>query len=179
LNVIEDVRARLLRSYGEDPRYHSVIAGRNSRLDPLQAAGLLVQLRRLDAWNDRRREFVAHYASELAKAPVQLPVEAAGRRHAYQLFVVRQPRRDDFRAALESAGGGTLVHYPLVVHRQPAYARLARPGLDLKSASEGEVMSLPFYPELADAEAEEVVAAVRAAQWISAADVGGEGRALG
>jgi dTDP-4-amino-4,6-dideoxygalactose transaminase len=156
-------RVRLLRNYGENPRYHSVIAGRNSRLDPLQAASLLVQLRRLDAWNDRRRELAAHYASELADSKVQLPVEAPGRRHVYHLFVVRTRRRDDFRAALDAAGVGTLVHYPLAVHRQPAYARLARPGLELSERVCGEVVSLPLYPELTDAEAEAVVAAVRAA----------------
>jgi dTDP-4-amino-4,6-dideoxygalactose transaminase len=156
-------RARLLRNYGEESRYRSVIAGRNSRLDPLHAAGLLVQLGRVDGWNERRRALAAHYAEELADSAVELPVEASGRRHVYHLFVVRTPRRDGFRAALEAAGVGTLVHYPLAVHRQPAYARLARPGLELSERLSREVVSLPLYPELTDAEAEAVVAAVRAA----------------
>jgi dTDP-4-amino-4,6-dideoxygalactose transaminase len=153
--------ARLLRNYGEESRYHSVLAGRNSRLDSVQAAALLVQLRHVDAWNARRREIAAHYAAELADARVDLPVEAPGRRHVYHLFVVRARRRDELRAALEAAGVGTLVHYPVAVHRQPAYTRLARPGLETGERLCEEVVSLPLYPELSDGEVETVASAVR------------------
>jgi len=153
-------RARLLRNYGEEARYRSVLAGRNSRLDPLQAAGLLVQLSRVDGWNDRRREIAAYYAAELADSGLGLPVEGPGRRHVYHLYVVRTARRDDLRAALAANGVGTLVHYPLAVHRQPAYTRLARPGLELSERLCDEVLSLPLYPELSDAETEAVVSGV-------------------
>jgi dTDP-4-amino-4,6-dideoxygalactose transaminase len=154
-------RARLLRNYGEESRYRSVVAGRNSRLDSLQAAGLLVQLRQVDGWNERRREIARYYASELAGTPVDLPLEVPRGRHVYHLFVIRAQDRDDLRARLESAGVGTLVHYPLPVHIQPAYTRLARAGLETSVQLCAEVLSLPLYPELSDSEVELVAKAVR------------------
>ena len=160
-------RARLLRSYGERERYESVVAGRNSRLDALQAAVLLVRLGRLDAWNERRRAIAAAYDAGLADAGVELPVEAPGRVHAYHLYVVRSPRRDELRAELADAGIETLVHYPRAVHEHPAYAHLAG-SLPVSERLCAEVLSLPLYPQLRDDEVERVVAAVRAAAGLTA-----------
>ena len=155
-------RARLLRSYGERERYESVVPGRNSRLDALQAAVLAARLPRLEAWAERRRELARRYGAALAGTGVAAPVEAAGRRHAYHLYVVRTPRRDELRAELAARGVETLVHYPRPVHRHPAYERLAgEPGA--LAASERlceEVLSLPLYPQLTDDEAEHVAASV-------------------
>jgi dTDP-4-amino-4,6-dideoxygalactose transaminase len=154
-------RARLLRMYGEDTRYHSVLPGRNSRLDPIQASVLAAQLPRLDEWNERRRAIAAYYDAELAGTELQRPAEALGRKHVYHLYVVRTRERDRLRRELAAMGIGTLVHYPQAVHQQPAYAHLARAGLERSERLCSEVLSLPLYPELADAEVETVAATVR------------------
>ena len=91
-------------------------------------------------------------------------MEAEGRVHAWHLFVVLAPDRDTFRARMHEQGVETLVHYPDAIHRQPAYTSLA--GSVPLAVSErlcAQVVSLPLYPELTDAEAELVVAAVRTA----------------
>jgi dTDP-3-amino-3,4,6-trideoxy-alpha-D-glucose transaminase len=156
-------RVRMLRSYGERERYDSVESGTNSRLDTLQAAALLARLPGLDAANERRRRLAARYTEGLAGLGLELPDDAAGG-HAFHLYVVAVPERDGFRAALAERGVDTLVHYPRAVHEHPAYGHLARPGeLEISERLAREVVSLPLYPELTDAEAEAVVEAVRAA----------------
>ena len=156
-------RARLLREYGEDERYHSVLHGSNSRLDPLQASVLLVGLDRLEGWNARRRELAAFYLDALHGAELSLPADDPHGRHAFHLFVVLAARRDELRGRLAERGIETLVHYPRAVHQHPAYASLARPGLLERSERlAAEALSLPLYPELTDAEAEAVAAAVLA-----------------
>jgi dTDP-4-amino-4,6-dideoxygalactose transaminase len=159
-------RARLLRNYGERNRYDSILHGWNSRLDTLQAAALSAKLRRLERWNGRRRELAEAYAEALGDADVVLPVEVSGRHHVYHLYVVRVRDRDAFRETLASYGVGTLIHYPRPVHLQPAYESLARPigGLEVSERLAREIVSLPLYPELRDAELETVVAAVRRAR---------------
>jgi dTDP-4-amino-4,6-dideoxygalactose transaminase len=149
-------RARRLRNYGEEERYRSLERGVNSRLDPLQASVLLCKLEHLDAWNGRRRELAGLYRA----VGLEVPAERPGSRDAHHLFVVRVPDREAFRARLEAAGVETLVHYPLPVHGHPAYRRLARPGrLEVSELLAREVVSLPLYPELTDAEAEAVARA--------------------
>jgi dTDP-4-amino-4,6-dideoxygalactose transaminase len=157
-------RARLLRNYGEHERYRSIIHGTNSRLDTLQAAVLSVFLDHLAEWNERRRELAAYYKEALAEAPLVLPTEADGRVHAYHLFVVRVGDRDGFRAALAAEGIETLIHYPSAIHEQPAYRDLAvGRSLETSERLAREVVSLPLYPELTDAEAEAVTQAVKRA----------------
>jgi dTDP-4-amino-4,6-dideoxygalactose transaminase len=153
-------RAWLLRNYGERARYDSVVTGTNSRLDTLQAALLLTKLPHLDRWNRRRRELAARYREGLADADVRLPPADEG--HAYHLFVVRAAGREALRRSLEERGVQTLVHYPKAIHQHPAYERLAARGsLPVSERLAAEVLSLPLYPELADAEADEVMSAVR------------------
>ena len=159
-------RVRVLRSHGEraEARGIAVSPGVNSRLDDVQAEVLFRRLVRLDQGNARRRQLAAFYREQLADTGVGLPVEGAGRVHAWHLFVVLAEDRDGFRARLRERGVETLVHYPLPIHRQPAHASLAG-GVPLTVSERlcSQVVSLPLYPELTDVEAEEVVAAVRAA----------------
>jgi dTDP-4-amino-4,6-dideoxygalactose transaminase len=156
--------ARLLRNYGESERYRSVAHGVNSRLDTLQASVLSTSLQHLDRWNDRRRDLAAFYKQQLADAPLVLPAEGIDRHHVYHLFVVLVADRDDFRAALDARGVGTLIHYPVAIHEHPAYHALSRDGaLETSERLAREVVSLPLYPELTDAEAEAVVEAVKQA----------------
>jgi dTDP-4-amino-4,6-dideoxygalactose transaminase len=158
-------RLRKLRNGGQSDRYRHVLAGRNSRLDEMQAAVLRVGLRHLPAWTERRRALGELYRRELDGGPVRLVREQPYARSVYHLLVVRHPRRDAIMAALKEEGMGTLVHYPIPLHLQPAFAALGgRPGdLPVAEQAAGEVFSLPLYPELTDAQARAVAAAVRKA----------------
>jgi dTDP-3-amino-3,4,6-trideoxy-alpha-D-glucose transaminase len=157
------VAARELRSFGERAGGDVGRRGSNSRLDPLQAALLSVKLRRLEAWNARRRELAALYRAEL-EGVLPLPAESPAAHHVYHLFVVRSPGRDALGAALARRGVATLVHYPRAVHEHPVYRHLDRPGrLARSERAAREVLSLPLYPELTDEEAQTVAAAVREA----------------
>jgi dTDP-4-amino-4,6-dideoxygalactose transaminase len=158
---------RLLRNYGwaEGKRYYSAVKGVNSRLDELQAAILRVKLRHLDAWNERRRAIAARYTEALAGLPeLALPREQPWAYHVYHLYVVRTPRRNALQQHLQAYGVGTQVHYPVPVHLQEAYQELGyRPGaLPETERAAGEILSLPLYPELTDAQVEHVCAGVRA-----------------
>ncbi len=154
---------RELRSFGERCGGEAVRRGSNSRLDPLQAAVLSVELPRLEAWNERRRGLAARYREELAEV-VHVPDEPADGGHVHHLFVVRSPRRDELARELKRRGVGTLVHYPRAVHQHPAYRDLARPGrLERSERLAREVLSLPLFPELTDDEAAAVITAVREA----------------
>lgn len=153
-------RVRMLRSYGESERYRSVLAGRNSRLDTVQAAVLLAKLPHLDAWNARRRELATLYRDSLADLPIELPDEPVDGLHAFHLYVVRVPERERVRVELSRAGVETLVHYDRAVHQHPAYARLGRE-LPVSERLAGEVLSLPLYTELTDEEANAVARAAR------------------
>jgi dTDP-4-amino-4,6-dideoxygalactose transaminase len=141
-------RARLLREYGWRERYVSDIAGMNSRLDELQAAILRVKLRYLDGDNGRRRKLADAYTRSLAGSGLRLPGVAKNVTHVYHQYVVRSASRDELRRQLKAAGVGTLVHYPVPVHLQPAYAHLRHGGLGETESAAREVLSLPMYPEL-------------------------------
>ena len=154
-------RARLIRNYGERERYLSVARGRNSRLDTLQAAVLLAKLPFLEDWTARRRALADRYLGALGDSGLGLPVEASERAHAYHLFVVRTPEREQLREVLARDGIGTLVHYPRPIHGHPAYEQLGH-GRDLAESEAAcrEVLSLPLYPELTEAEVDAVSAAI-------------------
>jgi len=155
-------KLRMLRSHGEraDARGIAVLPGVNSRLDELQAEVLLRRIELLDERNERRRELAAFYLERLGGADVVLPVEAEGRKHCWHLFVVLASDRAAFRARLRERGVETLVHYPEPIHRQAAYAHLPRVEVPVSERLCEQVVSLPLYPELTDAEAERVVEAV-------------------
>jgi len=152
-------RARWLRSYGEDERYHSVEQGTNSRLDTVQAAVLLAKLAHLRAWNEHRARLAARYQELLAGLPLQLPAWDDGA--VWHLYVVRVEDRDGFRAALRARGVGTAVHYPRAIHHHPAYERLRR-DLPVADALARDVVSMPLHPALSDADQDVVVDAIRA-----------------
>jgi dTDP-3-amino-3,4,6-trideoxy-alpha-D-glucose transaminase len=159
-------RLRQVRNGGQADRYQHVVLGVNSRLDELQAAILRAQLPHLDAMNARRREIAARYSRGLADlAGLVLPrSEPADMHFVYHLYVLRSPKRDALREALSKQGVAAQVHYPIPAHRQPAFAKQgAQLSLPLTDRAAAEVLSLPMYPTLSDAEVDEVIAAVRAA----------------
>jgi len=156
-------KLRRLRNGGQADRYRHEDAGINSRLDEIQAAVLRVKLRHLEAWTERRRALAALYHGELQGCGVGLPREQPYARAVYHLFVVRHPRRDALAAALQQRGVSTLVHYPIPLHLQPAFAALGGRSGDFPVAERAaaEILSLPLYPEMTDEQALSVAAAVR------------------
>jgi len=156
-------RLRRLRNGGQSDRYHHEVAGINSRLDEMQAALLRAKLGHLAAWTDRRRALAARYEEGLRDSGVEIPVEQPYARAVYHLYVIRHPRRDALAAALRERGIGTLVHYPIPLHLQPAFAELGRRRGDFPVAERaaGEILSIPLFPEMTDGQAEAVIRAIR------------------
>jgi dTDP-4-amino-4,6-dideoxygalactose transaminase len=162
-------RIARLRVHGSSRRYVHEEIGMNARLDALQAAVLRVKLRHLDAWNDARRRHAAAYDAAFARDGVGLlrppaPV-AAPAQHVYHQYVIRvaAARRDALRATLAAAGIGTDVYYPSGLHEQRCFADLEHDPLPETERAAREVVALPIYPELSDAQRDRVVAAVVAA----------------
>jgi len=156
-------RLRLLRQYGWRERYVSDVPGLNSRLDELQAAVLRVRLRHLEAENDTRRRLAARYDAALSGLPLGLPAARPESCPVYHLYVIRAAERDALAAHLRARDIGTGIHYPVPVHRQPAYAHLGYgPGsLPVTEAAAAEVLSLPMHPDLPEAALDVVAAAIR------------------
>ena len=154
-------RIARLRDHGRTSKYESAVEGCNARLDALQAAILSAKLPHVDAWIAARRRLAARYDAALAGL-VGTPVVRDWAFHPFYMYVVRSPRRDAIKAHLEARGIGCGIHYPKALHQQPAYARLGYAAGDLPRTERAtaEVLSLPLYPELTDAQQDEVVAAI-------------------
>jgi len=158
-------RVAALRQYGWRERYVSDVAGVNSRLDELQAAMLRVKLRRLDDDNARRQAVAARYDAALKDASLAPPRRFDGCGHVFHQYVVRSPERAALQARLREAGIATNIHYPVPIHLQPAYrdrVALAPGGLPHTERAALEVLSLPMYPQLSEAQVDAVCAALRA-----------------
>jgi dTDP-4-amino-4,6-dideoxygalactose transaminase len=155
---------RLLRDWGAERKYEHVIKGYNYRMDAIQAAILRVKLRRLDDWTAARRRVAERYGRLLAGTQVTTPAEAAGTRHSWHVYAIRTPHRARLEKHLGTLGIETRIHYPAPVYRLPAYADLGYGPGDFPHAERAaaEVLSLPIYPEMTEAQVEEVAAAVRA-----------------
>ncbi len=156
---------RVVGADGRRAKYEHAPVGYGERLDTLHAEVLRVKLRRLPAWNDARRRAAARYDELLRDVDVATPAEAAGRRHVYHLYVIRTRRRDDVAAHLRACGIDTGIHYPIPLHRQPAYAGFGYldVGLPETERAARDVLSLPMYPELTDEQILAVTAGVRGA----------------
>ena len=156
-------RLAALRQYGWHQHYISDEVGVNSRLDELQAAILRAKLPHLDAQNARRGAIAARYDAALASTSIAPPVRRPGATHVFHQYVLRLADRAAVQAALRAHGVGTGVHYPVPVHLQPAYRGRVTLGPAACRATEraaAEVLSLPMYPELSEAEVAQVCAAI-------------------
>ena len=153
-----------LRQYGWRSHYISDAIGVNSRLDEMQAAILRVKLQHLDAQNARRQTIAAAYDAALRGASLAPPARRGDVGHVFHLYVLRVPERAALQARLREAGIGTGIHYPVPVHLQPAYrGRLpvGPAGCRATEIAAEQVLSLPIYPELTDAQVAQVCEALR------------------
>lgn len=156
-------RVRKLRDHGRSSKYEHEVIGHAERMDALQAAVLAVKLRRLDGWTEARRVAASLYSDLLSGIPVEVPREPAYARSVYHLFVIRVRKRDAVLDGLRHRGIGAGVHYPVPLHRQPAYQALGYGSLSLPRTEEAaaEVLSLPIYPEITPDQIGRVVQALR------------------
>ena len=169
LNLAEHMRN--LRNHGSPRRYHHEEVGWNCRMDAIQAAILRVKLPHVESWNELRRQCAATYDRLLAKAglvsqkensrvkPLQTSPNAF---HVFHQYVIRAGRRDELRKFLADRKIGTEVYYPIPLHLQPCFAYLGYSTGDLPESERaaGEVLALPMFPELTEAEQKCVVESI-------------------
>ncbi len=170
-------RVRRLRDHGQSGKYVHAEEGFNGRLDAVQAAILRVKLKRLSAWNERRWSLAARYSERLhemgladsagvSERTIRLPVAKAWGTHVYHLYTIRLgSSRDRVRAALLEKGIETGVHYPVPLHLQPCYARvgLGKGSFPVAERASREVLSLPLFPQMTEAQVDRVCEALREA----------------
>jgi dTDP-4-amino-4,6-dideoxygalactose transaminase len=164
---------RRLRNHGSPRRYYHDEFGWNGRMDAIQAAVLRVKLKHLGEWNRRRQENAGIYDRLFAgagltsgaganAAPVRLLARTAGATHVFHQYVIRAARRDELRQFLTDRKIGTEIYYPLPLHLQPAfsYLGLKEGALPVAEQAAREVLALPMFPELSEAEMRRVVEAI-------------------
>ncbi|WP_423227611.1 DegT/DnrJ/EryC1/StrS family aminotransferase [Paenibacillus filicis] len=139
---------RMLRAHGSEKKYHNEMFGYNSRLDEMHAAILRVKLPKLDKWNEMRRRIAARYQRELSDLQaVIVPTEQEGVMHVYHQFTIRVlgGHRDSLKQFLAEQGVGSMVYYPVPLHRLPVYHDMEGTFPESEQAAE-EVLSLPMWP---------------------------------
>jgi dTDP-4-amino-4,6-dideoxygalactose transaminase len=151
-------KLRIKRVHGGSPKYYHKVIGGNFRIDPIQAAVLLVKLPHLESWHQQRRENAAYYTSLLAErglAQVKPPVEMFGgagltNPHIYNQYVIRVQRRDELRQHLSERGVSTEIYYPVSFHEQECFSYLGYQRGDFPESERAaaETVALPIYPEL-------------------------------
>ncbi|MBT4496498.1 MAG: DegT/DnrJ/EryC1/StrS family aminotransferase [Gemmatimonadetes bacterium] len=159
-------RLRELRNHGQDPtkKFFYRELGYNHRMDGFQGAVLGVKLPHLDGWNQRRREVAARYDEGLADIEeLTVPPVASYGEHVYHLYVVRVPDRQELAAALKEQSVQSAVQYPHPLHLTDAFARLGYAEGDLPVCEQAckEILSLPMFPDLTDAQVDYVIEKVR------------------
>ncbi len=158
-------KVRLLRQYGWREHNVSEMPGYNSRLDELQAAILRVKLKYLDRDNEHRRSVAGVYDKALAGSNSEAPRSTPGITHVYHQYVISNPRRDTLREHLKACGIGTAIHYRLPVHLQPAYRgriMCQEGGLPCTERLCPNILSLPIFPQLTEADAHRVCESILA-----------------
>jgi len=154
---------RMLRDWGAEKKYQHVLKGYNFRMEGIQGAVLRVKLRYLEGWTEARRSVAAHYDRLLADSGVATPKAMSQARHVYHIYAVRTHHRQAWQEALIAQGIQTGVHYPTPVHLLPAFAELGYSIGQFPHSEQAakEVLSLPMFPELTEAECEEVARAIK------------------
>jgi dTDP-4-amino-4,6-dideoxygalactose transaminase len=166
---------RQLRNHGSPRRYYHEEFGWNGRMDAIQAAVLRVKLAHIADWNQRRRQHAATYdrlfvdsgltsnpGPDESGAPVRLLSRTPQAKHVFHQYVIRAGRRDELRKFLAERKIGSEVYYPLPLHLQPVFSYLGLKAGDLPVSEHAalEVLALPMFPELTDAEIRWVVKSI-------------------
>ena len=156
-------KLKTMRNLGLKSRENCVIWSGNSRLDTIQAAMLLVKIKYLDKWTERRRANAQFYSDHLAQLPqIQVPVNRAYERSVYHTYVIQADKRDELRSFLAGQGIGTSIHYPIPIHLQTAAKELNYDSgsFPITENQAKRILSLPVYPELKTGDLQQVVDAI-------------------
>ena len=158
-------KIRLLRDWGQERKYHHVLAGYNYRMDGIQGAILKLKMDYIEQWTEGRRAVAAQYDRLLAKHGFRRPSPPARHRHVYHVYAIQIPLRDMVQRALNGAEIQTGIHYPIPVHLQQAYADLGykKGQLPITETLADNFLSLPMFPELQPEQIERVVEELEAA----------------
>ena len=158
-------KIRKLKNHGSHPKYYHQMIGGNFRLDAIQAAALLAKLPHLDDWHAARQENAAYYDAEFASLEqVQTPTLMFSRDyHIYNQYIIRVEDREGLRAALQTAGIGTEVYYPVPFHLQECFEYLGYPqgSFPESELAANETLAIPIYPELTETMQDYVISEVR------------------
>ncbi|MFV0541272.1 MAG: DegT/DnrJ/EryC1/StrS family aminotransferase [Aestuariibaculum sp.] len=146
-----------LRNYGSEQKYKNQYIGINSRLDELQAAFLNIKLPYLNAENEARRAIAKRYLSEIKNKKIVLPFWDESRNHAFHLFVIRTQNRDQLQRHFTENNIETQIHYPIPPHKQKALERWKSLSLPITEKIHQEVLSLPIYSTLTQAEVSKII----------------------
>lgn len=154
---------RQYRNHGRTDKYRHDFIGFNFRMDGMQAAVLSVKLPHMEEWTEGRRRVAAAYREGL-EGVVDCLIERPYNRHVYHLFVIRHQERDRLKKALAADGISCGLHYPIPMHLQPAFAEFSpeEGAFPVSEALCGDILSLPVFPELSDAQIEHVIRRVKA-----------------
>jgi len=145
-------RLKIVRNHGANPKYYHNYVGGNFRLDPVQAAILLVKLPHLDDWSEARRQNAAYYDEKFAGTVVRTPYIRPDCISIYNQYVIKVPGRDELVTYLREKGVGCEIYYPLPMHLQECFKYLGYKQGDMPEAEKAakEVVAIPVYPELTD-----------------------------
>lgn len=145
-------RLSIMRNHGSKPKYYHKYIGGNFRLDPIQAAALLVKLPHLDKWSRARRRNAAYYNKKFENTIVQTPYIRPDCMSIFNQYVIRVPRRDELVEYLRQKNIGSEIYYPVPMHLQKCFEYLGYKQGNLPEAEKAakEVLALPIYPELTD-----------------------------
>lgn len=157
---------KMLREHGSKIRYQHDVMGVNSRLDSLQATILNIKLRYLDQWNRQRTAIAQRYSTLLASVPgIQLPQAPDGGTHVWNQYtiLVLDGKRDELRTQLQAQGVSSMVYYPKPLHLQPVFSDFGYQSGQFPVAEQcsHQVLSLPMFPDLTEAEQLQVVATLK------------------
>lgn len=142
-------KLRMITKHGSKVKYQHELLGVNSRLDALQAAILRVKLPHLDAWNRKRADIAENYKQGITAGEVTLPTTLDGNTHIYHQFSIQVPNRDDFQAYLKDRNIPTAIHYPIPLHKQPAFKDVGHAhAVPVTEKVTDHIISLPIYPEM-------------------------------
>ncbi len=159
-------KIRTLRDHGQIRKYHHSLIGWNCRMDGIQAAVLSVKLPHLDRGNTLRRRHAQQYnAAFCGIDEITPPVEESYAKHVYHVYAILVQERDEIMSILNKTGIHTAIHYPVPIHLQPAYGHLGYETGDLPVSERiaHEFLSLPMFPELSEAQIEQVASTVKEA----------------
>jgi len=159
-----DKKIRMIRDHGQEQKYYHAMEGYNGRLDAIQAGVLRIKLKRLEAWNESRRQNAKYYNELLSAVKgVTIPVEADFAKAVYHLYVILADDRDGLQKYLNEKGIGTGLHYPVPLHLQKAYSYMGYKAgaFPVSESLSKRLLSLPMFPELTKEEIKYVCDSVK------------------